>query len=522
MKKRNWFIGVLSVVVLALAACSTPSSNTTQETSSKAQSNSVFTYAISGEPSSTNPITTSDRWGLTITNMIFSPLIRIEGDGSQKFELAKSIETSQDGLVLTVHLRQDVKWSDGQAFTADDVVFTYEQKAKKENGNAKSMWIGDEAIQVVKVDDYTVEFRLPTVSAAALENVATEIYIMPKHIYKDVKDFSVSDLGITPVGTGPYKLKEHVRGEYFQFEANEHYYGGKAAINTVVLRIINSTDTAKLALQKGEIDAAVVLPSDISELGSQVTPYAYSENRIGYMGLNTKTTELSDKRVRQAILYALNKDDMNKAAYLSTEYYTNPYSILPPNNPFVTNDVEKYETNVEKSKALLAEAGVTNLTLRLGYSASDAAQTLQATLIQQQLQQVGITVELAGGDGTALFTELRKKGSTQYHLFLGGYIMGNDPDLYSVLFAPGQRSNYFQFDSQEVAKLFQDGATELDPAKRKEIYNTLQQTIVDNAIIYPIVDNRRVLVVNNRIGNVEKAGLIPIYTLEDMSKLIIK
>ncbi len=85
--------------------------------------------------------------------------------------------------------------------------------------------------------------------------------------------------------------------------------------------------------------------------------------------------------------------------YLDEEYYATPYSFLPPNNPYVTDDVEKYETNVEKAQELLQEAGVTDLSLNLAFNSTDPAQTIQATLIQQQLQQAGITVTLEGGAG---------------------------------------------------------------------------------------------------------------------------
>ncbi|QTU82635.1 ABC transporter substrate-binding protein [Carnobacteriaceae bacterium zg-C25] len=514
--KKKWYLGLLAVAATTLVACSS------QTTQTKANTENKFTYAIGGDPTSSNPINTSDRWGLTMANMIYSPLIRIEADGSHKFELAESLDVSPDGTKITVKLRKDVKWSDGEAFNADDVVFTYTELAKKENGNSSKMYINDAVIAVEKVDDYTVVFTLPEASAATIENLATEKYILPEHAYKG-KDLTGKELPVSHVGTGAYKLVEYKRGEYMQFEANEHFYGGKPSIDKVILQIIPSADTQKLALQKGEVDAAVVLPSDVADLNKDsITTYPYSENRVGYMGLNTATSELQDKKVRQAILFALNKDDMNKAAYLNDEYYVSPNSILPPNNPYATTNVEKYTQNLEKAKALLQEAGVTNLTLKLGYSATDPAQTLQATLIQQQLQQVGVTVELAGGDSSAIFTELRKKGSTQYHLFLGGYIMGNDPDLYAALFAPGARANYFQYNSEKVAELFDKGAKELDDAKRKAIYEELQQVIADDAVIYPIVDNRRILAVNSRIQGVKEAGLVPIYSLEDMSKLSVK
>ena len=140
-----------------------------------------------------------------------------------------------------------------------------------------------------------MKFVLPSASAAALNNIATETYIIPEHIYKDVTDFSVRELPETPVGTGPYKLKEYKRGEYFTFEANENYYSGEAAIKNVTLRIIESTDTAKSRFTKGEVDAAVVLPSDIEDLDeSMISVYPYTENRVGYLGLNTHSDALKD------------------------------------------------------------------------------------------------------------------------------------------------------------------------------------------------------------------------------------
>lgn len=520
--KKKIVAGLLSsLAVLTLAACGSQPSTS----SSKGQSGNpeLFTYAIDGDPSSTNPINTSDRWGLTLTNIIFSPLIRVEADGSYVNELAENYEIAEDGLSITVSLRKDVKWSDGEAFTADDVIFTYNQKVKEENGGSDGLYINEQPVTFEKVDDYTVKFVLPAVSAPALDNIVTETYIIPEHIYNDEADFSVSELTNTPVGTGPYKFVEYKHGEHIKLEANEHYYKGKPEIDQLVLKIIASADTRKVALQTGEVDASFVLPSDIKDLDSKtITTYAYTENRVGYLGLNTTTPELKDVRVRQALLFALNKGDMNQAAYLEKEFYETPTSFLPVANPFRTEKVESYDQDLEKAKKLLADAGVTGLTVNLGYNSTDPAQTLQATLIQEQLSKIGVTVELAGGDSTALFTELRKEGSVAYDLFLGGYIMGNDPDQYARLFKSGGGSNYFKLASAEIDGLFEQGAVELDKDKRATIYDDLQASLADQAAIYPIVDNKKILAVNNRIEGVEEAGLIPIYTFEDPSHLTIK
>ncbi len=521
--EKKWVLGAVVLATFALTGCKSDNGTTKSTEANSKKDKDTFTYAISGDPTSLNPITTSDRWGLTVTNMIYSPLVRIEGDGSQKMELAESLEPATDGKSLIVKLKDNIKWSDGEDFTADDVVFTYGEKVKKENGNSDNLWVGDKPITIEKIDEATVKFNLPSVSAAAINNIATETYIIPEHIFKSEPDFTANELKANPVGTGPYKQTKYKRGEYIQFEANDSYYGGKPSIPKVTFRIISNADTTKLALKKGEIDASFVLPNDIKELdGDDLKTYEYSENRVGYMGLNNASDTLKDVKVRQAVLYALNKDELNKAGYLSDKYYENVYSILPPANPFSTEDVEKYETSIEKSKNLLKEAGVESVNLNLAFSSDDPVQTIQATLIQQQLQKAGITVELAGGDGAAIFTELKKPGSTKYDLFMGGYIMGNDPDLYSRLFASDGAANYFQYNSEVTDKLFDNGATQMDENKRKEIYVKLQQQIANDAVFYPIVDNRKVLATNKAISHVEEAGLVPIYTFEDLSKLTIE
>jgi len=329
---------------------------------------------------------------------------------------------------------------------------------KKENGNADNLWIDDKPVEIEKIDDNTVKFNLPSVNAAAVENIVNETYIIPEHIFKNETDFSANELKEKAVGTGPYKLTNYKRGEYLQFEANENYYGGKPNIKNVTLRIIPNADTTKVALQKGEVDASYILPNNIKDFkDSDITTYEYSENRVGYTALNLNSEKLKDVNVRKAIFYAINKDELNKAGYLSEDYYSNVYSFLPPKNAFATEDVEKYKTDVEKSKELLKKAGVDNLKINIGFSSDDPVQTIQATLMQQQLQKAGITLELAGGDGTAMYAEMKKPDTKKYDLFMGGYIMGNDPDSYTALFKTNGSSNYFHYSSDVSDKLFNEG-----------------------------------------------------------------
>ena len=492
-----------------------------QKDTSTADKGNTFTYAINGDPGeSTNVITSSSRWDLSTIKMVYSPLYMYNADGINWF-LATEYSTDDD-LTYTFKLRDDVKWSDGEPFTADDVVFTYSEMEKEENlGWAYSQLVYDEGtVEIKKIDDYTVSFTFPFKTPTALE-MLSQVFIMPEHIYKNVTDYEHNDYNMNTIGTGPYQVVEYVPGSYVKFKRNEYYFKGKPEIENVVFRIIENSDTAILALQSGEVDAYQAIPSEVEKMNigeNNLETYSYSEGRIGYLMINVKN--VPDQKVRQAILFALNKDDMNKASYLSEEYYLTPYTFLPPTSSFYTENVEKYTQNQDKAKELLKEAGVTDLTLKVGYAGSDPAQTAQALLVQQELSEIGVTVELDAADSTALSAQMHS-ADNDYDMYFGGYIMGIDPDTFSSLFESNASYNYMYYDVKEIDDLFAKGRAENDEAKRKEIYDELQAKIQDYASFYPITSNNKILVVNKRIQGVEDAKLVPVYTFEDASLLKI-
>ena len=508
---------------MLLTACGNKVDNNNSTGGTSSQSDS-FIYGIAGDPgNSVNVITTSDRYGLMTIKALYSPLYMYNADGINYF-LAESMTPSEDNLTYTAKLRKDVKWSDGEAFTADDVVFTYEEMLKEENaGWAYSQLIfNGKPVKVEKVDDYTVNFILPEVSAPAMELLAN-IFIMPKHIYEGETNFENSEKNAIPVGTGPYKLAEYKAGQYVKFEKNENYFLGEANIQNVIFRIIPDANTAKLALQKGEINALSVQSSDLNDLtkGDNLTPYKYDEGRVAYIVANSNSKKLQDKKVRQAIFYGMNRTDLINAAFGSKEYSDEAYTFLPNGNPFHTNDVEQYNFDQEKAKKLLEEAGVTNLTVKLGYTSNDVPSQKEATIIQQNLKAIGINVELAGQEGTALSQQMLNEES-DYDMFIGGYIMGIDPDTFNSLFTSDSKYNYSHYKDKEIDDLFNAGRVETDEAKRIEIYNKIQQRLQDNAYFYPMLENKRIVVMSSNVAGVDEAKLVPVYTFEDMSKLSFK
>ena len=503
-------------------ATETSAEGESQGTEGASAGGSTFTYAISGDPgANVNVITTGDRFGLMTIKMVYSPLCMYNADGINWF-LAESVDTSDDNMTYTFHLRDDVVWSDGEPFNADDVVFTYEAMEDPNNaGWAYSQLVYDQgATKIEKIDDYTVAFTLPFASAGSLEMLCN-IFIMPEHLYKDVTDFENNDINTKPVGTGPYVMAEYSPGSHVKFEANDTYFLGRPDIDTFVFQIVENSNTAMMAIQSGEIDAWVATPAEVAQMdleGNNLTTYAYSEGRVAYMAINVK--QIPDEKVRKAIFYALNTKDINDAVYLSEDNYLTPTSFLPPISQFYTENVETYETDVDKAKELLKEAGAEGLKVTLTYSGSDSAQTTQATLIQQQLAQAGITCELNGMDSTAMFAQLDEPDN-DIQMFLNGYIMGIDPDTFYPLFAVDGVYNRSRHEYAELDELFKRGRETMDADERFAIYEELQQVLQEKAFFYPLASNNRLLVVNKRVGGVDEAGLVPVYTFEDTSKLTL-
>jgi len=526
MKKRLVSILLCAVLaVTALAGCG--SSDPEEEAKSKAATegskettsgtDGIFTYAIGGDTGNTlNPLTADDRWGLMTCHLLYAPAYYIYPDGTTDYILAESMEASEDGLTYTMKLKDGLKWSDGEALTAEDIVFTYD----KVNEESQNLYIEGQPIKVEKEDDLTVKFTLPAVCASATEILSSEVSILPKHIFESKNTFDINMLEEEVVGAGPYMLEEYKTGQYLKFKKNPNYANGEAAIDTIVYRIIEKNDTATLALQNGEIDAWIGLPDMLEPFqdNDNFNINNYSEGRVAYMRLNPMTESMKDKSYREGILQALDRNEIMLAAYSDEEFYNIGYSFLPGNNKFYSEDVEKWEQNLDKAKELTANG---SKALKLCYVEEDAVQTNQALTIQAELKEIGIQVELVGMNQAAYMKVAYDNSNTEYDIFLGGYVMGVDPDMYSMLFV-SIKDNMINYSSKEIDELFAKGNATLDENERKEIYAEVQRKISEEAIFYPFGSNLRTLVTSSRVDGIDDAQLVPIYTFGDLSKLKLK
>lgn len=316
---------------------------------------------------------------------------------------------------------------------------------------------------------------------------------------------------------------EYKTGEYLKFEANENYYAGQANIKNIIFRIIPEADAVKVALQTGEVDASMVGVPAVEELkAAGLDVYTYSEDGIGYLGFNLSSDAFQSKEVRQAVMYAINREEINTAMFQNPEFYQNVYSVLPTNNPFYNPDIEPYNFDQAKSKELLEKAGATDLKLNIAYDPTSKPAEMFATLMKERLAEVGIELELIGVEQSTIINEQLNPESKKYDMFLNGYVFGVEPDSYSAMFGSDGSFNIFHVKSEEIDKLFAEGQKELDEEKRKEIYAELKKEIADEAFIYPHATALKIIVSNPRIKGYDEAKFVPIYSLEDMSKLKIE
>ena len=535
-KKLLLLISVLTLTLLVFAGCSsqtdetptgTEGENTNDNTQAevveeKNEAKELFVFGIDGDPTNNvNATTASGRYDLMATKAMFSPLFLLNADGSIEYYLATDIEESEDNLSYTVKLREGVKWHDGEDFNADDVVFTYDTivKVPTANGHDALQFDGSPLV-TEKIDEYTVKFTLPHPIPYALDILSQERFIIPEHVWAGEEEFNINPKNANPIGTGPYKFESYSEGDNMTFVKNEDYFLGEPNIDKVVYKIVLDANAALIALQNGELDALSILPTDVEKLdSSKFSVYPYTENRIGYLSFVVYRENMDNKDFRKAVLYAINKEDLITSVYVSEDYARNAHSFLPENSTFSTDDVEHYGIDLDKSKEYLDKSGVKNPKVRLAYIANNSAQETQSILIQANLNAAGIECELVPLDPGAMYNNALYPKTADFDLFLGGFIMGIDPDNYATLYVSDGAANFSGTQNAEIDELFAKGRVELDVNAREDIYVTLQKTLIDEAFFLPLTENKRIIAVNNRIGGVEDAKLVPIFSFEDMSKL---
>ncbi|WP_282938923.1 ABC transporter substrate-binding protein [Paenibacillus sp. RC67] len=485
--KRGLAILVSTIVILSgCSTASTPSASKSDKPAENQAATAMEKPSIrigwqkSGYPSPF-AFSASGPGGYLHNSFLFDTLTWKDDKGVIPW-LAKSWKQSDDGLSYTFELEQGVKWHDGIAFTADDVVFTFDYYKKN-----PFPWTGDitQIDSVKKTGDTTVVFKLKNKYAPFLSDLVGIMPIIPKHVWEKVdKPVAYRDPSAL-VGTGPFTLKEYDEksGQYL-FAANDNYFKGKVNVKDVAyLDVQNKV----LSLQKNEITAGTTLNYPEAEQLQKEGFDVMKNNQTGSavrVVFNLDHSQLKDKKLRQAIAYALDRSEMAKKI-VGGEPLVGSAGIIPPDSTWYNKDVLKYDYNTAKADEMLDQLGYAKNAsgvreaLKLNMMVSSTSK--EAQMMQEMLKKVGITLNIQQVD-TATFTAAM--GENKYDMAITGHIgLSGDPDFLRLWFM-GSASNAYaargkSFTNEEFQKLAEAQLQELDPVKRKAEVNQMQAILSD-------------------------------------------
>jgi len=455
-----------------------------------------------------------------------SRLFDLDRNNDTHPDLALEWDVSDDASVYTFKLRQDATWHDGEPVTANDVVETVRFILTQATNINPRRWISsvkggqafydgetDELPGVYAPDDFTVVIELEETNVGWHLSATTDLQILPAHIFSNVVPEDIVEhhapAWYTPelnIGSGPFKFVRAERDQFVELERNEDYYGGRPKLARIVYKNFGAADTQFIALQKGELDVWNV-PQDFYEQSLQldnVDIHLVNRNYIRVFLLNYESPVLADKRVRQALAYAIDRVGICEGLYSGL---CTPYNSYMEMRPWLADGLNQYEFNPEKAKELLAEAEADggwdpNNVLRVYWYYSDALHQDIMAAIQQNLAAVGVQTQLQYVEGTTA-TDLQK--ACEFEMYYQGWGF-SFPEQYNSFFTDSERCTT-PWGDPDAQALFNQTATTVDLEERMAIHEQIQLRLNDELPMMPFLQFIGPVAVNKRVGGFNEDAL---------------
>ncbi len=474
-----------------------------------------------GDASNLIPLLASDSTSHEIAGMIFNGLIKYDKDLNIVGDLAESWEISKDGLVITFRLRKDVRWHDGRPFTAEDVLYTYQVTIDPKTPTA---YAGDflkvKKAEVVDAHTFRVTYGKPFAPAL----MSWSVGILPRHLLAG-KDITTSPLGRKPVGTGPYRFKEWVAGQKIVLASNPDYFEGRPYIDGYIMRIIPDTATMFLELRANGIDRMGLTPLQYTRqtennlFRKNYNKFRYLSFAYTYLGYNLKNPLFADKRVRQAIAHAVNREEIIDGVLLGLgKPATGPYK---PGTWAYKPNVRQYPHDPKKAKELLAEAGWGDANgdgilekdgrpfeFEILTNQGNEVRAKCAEIIQRRLAEVGIRAKIRVVEWAAFVNDFINK--RKFDATILGWTIPMEPDLYDVWHSSKtgpQELNFISYKNEEVDALIVKARETFDQALRKRCYDRIQEILAEEQPYLFLYVPDALPIIHARIRGVETAPL---------------
>ncbi len=447
--------------------------------------NKPFLIALNVEPDSLDIHDSFSNASLGTDKLIYEGLVSLDDKMRLVNLLAESWEASDDAKEFTFRLKKGIKFHDGEPFNADAVKQSFDRVLAADAKLKRHGYFSAAIDHVEVIDDGTVKLVAKYPFAAMVATIAHPAggIASPAAIKKYGADF-----GTHPVGTGPYRFVEWVRGDHITLEANPDYWDKTIgpAVSRITVKGIAEPSALGIAVQSGDAQFAGPLNAPQAQQLKSASGVEVQQNEsisLYWITLNNTKKPFDDKRVRQALNYAVNKEEVLKAAELGFGTIADA-----PLGPLVWgyHKVGTYPYDPEKAKSLLAEAGYPN-----GFKSvlwTSAASKNRAVAVQGQLAKVGVQVEVVQMESAALTAETAKPvDQSQIQMLVSNWSPSTgDADwglrpLYTKDQWPPAGATYSFYTNPEVEKAIQQGLQLVDPEKRKEAYARAQELIWEDA-----------------------------------------
>lgn len=479
---------------------------------------SLITSSI-GEASNLIPILASDSASHDIAGHIYNGLVKYDKNLNIVGDLAESWDFSPDKLSITFHLRKNVRWHDGKPFTVRDVLYTYKVIVDPKTPTPYS---GD-FLMVKKaemIDDYT--FRVTYAEPFAPALISWAASILPSHLLEG-RDITTSPLSRRPVGTGPYRFKDWIAGDRIVLTVNDDYFEGRPYLARYIARVIPDPATMFLELKNNGIDMAGLTPlqyvkqTDYTKFNRQFNKFKYLSFSYVYLGYNLRHPFFRDKRVRQAITYAIDKQEIVEGILLGQGVVAEgPYK---PDTWAFNPHIKKYPFDPEKARILLEQAGFQKgqdgrlwkdgkpFEFTILCNQGNEVRIHCAELVQQRLSALGITVKIRVIEWASFVNQYIDKRN--YEAVILGWTIPQDPDIFDIWHSSKQRPkelNFMGFENKGVDDLLVRARRTFNQEERKQYYWKIQDILAEEQPYTFLFIPYATLAVHKRIKGIEPAA----------------
>jgi peptide/nickel transport system substrate-binding protein len=466
------------------------------------------------EPNSLNPALSTE--SPRVSRQMFLGLVAPDAKtGSAVPDLAEKWDQSPDGLTYTFHIRPNVKWSDNQPFTADDVKFTFDLIRDPKNASPFKTTF-DQIAAIDVLDPMTVRITLKAASCPFLANVMTQ-GILPKHALENSADLTKDDFNTNPTAaTGPLMFKERQKGQYITLVANPNFWRGKISFDQWIFKVVPDSTALLLQLKTGEIDYAIVQADAMAELqqaGLNLLTYVPTSNDALYF--NLKRPIFQDVRVRQALTHALDRQQIVQELLFGQGEVTN--SPVPSVSWAYNPDTPGYPYDLDTARQLLAQAGWAPgpdgilqkdgkpFQFALETNAGNKIREGVTIIAQAAYKKLGIDVQTNIMELNAFNQKVRTQHD--FDAIVSQPVKVADPDVSqawtSGAYPNGQ--NWIGYSNPDVDQVLQQAATVpgCGQSERRDLYTRFQNTIAADAPVIQLYSRLTIVAANKRLQGLD-------------------